>query len=77
LGRLSKRPQEELFDVVADPDCVKNLLLAKGNYDTKAGELRERLFAELRAQDDPRIKGKGAMFDEYPSVKKVPTAQKP
>ena len=28
--------------------------------------LREQLLAELRAQGDPRMDGKGSIFDEYP-----------
>ena len=29
-------------------------------------ELKEKLFAELRKQDDPRMFGKGDVFDNYP-----------
>ena len=31
----------------------------------------ERLFAELKRQDDPRILGNGAIFDNYPTAKRV------
>lgn len=74
---FGKRPKEELFDVASDPGCVKNLLSDSGTARTQADALREKLFTALRAQDDPRMAGRGAMFDEYPSVKKVPTATKP
>jgi len=72
---FGKRPKEELFDVVADPDCVTNLI-AEAGYRPRADALREKLFAELRAQEDPRMAGRGGMFDEYPSVKPLP-AKKP
>ena len=29
-------------------------------------ELREQLFAELKAQNDPRMFGRGSVFDAYP-----------
>jgi N-sulfoglucosamine sulfohydrolase len=67
---FGKRPQEELFDLSVDPDCVNNLL-AEGRYAAEAAKLKERLFAELKRQDDPRILGKGAIFDEYPSAKRA------
>jgi arylsulfatase A-like enzyme len=67
---FGKRPQEELFDLSVDPDCVNNLL-ADGSRAAEAAKLKERLFAELRRQDDPRILGKGAIFDEYPTAKRA------
>lgn len=63
------RPAEELFDVVSDPDCVKNLA-ADPAYQEIAGKLKDKLFAELKKQEDPRILGGGDVFDNYPTAKK-------
>jgi N-sulfoglucosamine sulfohydrolase len=67
---FGKRPQEELFDLATDPDCTANLLV-DGRYAAEAAKLKERLFAELKRQDDPRILGNGAIFDNYPTAKRV------
>lgn len=67
---FGKRPQEELFDLATDPDCVKNLAEVAEHQARKAA-LQEKLFAELRRQNDPRILGQGDRFDNYPSVKNV------
>lgn len=55
------RPREELYDLRADADCVKNL--APG---PAAEALREQLFTALRDQNDPRIAGDGATLEAYP-----------
>jgi len=59
---FGKRPEAELFDLTKDPDCVNNVA-NDGSYAAKATALREKLFAELRKQDDPRVLGKGDVFD--------------
>ena len=56
-----KRPAEELYDLKADPDCVVNLA---GRMPTEP--LKQRLFAELESQGDPRLLGRGHLFDAYP-----------
>ncbi len=65
-----KRPEQELFDLKDDPDCVNNLADLP-EYQSRKKELREKLYAELKLQDDPRILGKGEVFDNYTSVKNV------
>ncbi len=64
---FGKRPAEELYDLKQDPDCVNNLA---GNNDLVAlkEKMKEQLFAELRAQEDPRMLGQGHLFDEYPTA---------
>ena len=66
LWQLSfgKRPQEELYDIKQDPDCVENLA-GVAEYVDLEKQLKEQLFAELREQGDPRMFGKGHLFDEY------------
>ncbi len=62
---FGKRPAEELYDLRRDPDCVTNLA-EDDAWKTKKTQLREKLFAELLRQSDPRMQGQGHVFDEYP-----------
>ncbi len=61
------RPAEELYDLRADPGCVHNLALKPGLAGIKA-ELWKRLKKNLRDQKDPRVLGKGDVFDAYEYV---------
>ncbi len=58
------RPQEELYDLRTDRDCVVNLA-ARPAHTAERDRLRERLFALLRTQNDPRVLGQGEVFDRY------------
>lgn len=62
---FGKRPGEELFDMVDDPDCVRNLAGDPAHAGTVA-RLWAQLKKELTAQGDPRILGHGEIFDYYP-----------
>lgn len=61
---FGKRPQEELYQISRDPECMDNLALHP-EYQSIKADLKVRLFARLKAQDDPRMFGKGYIFDEY------------
>lgn len=61
---FGKRPQEALFDVRRDPDCVRNLADSP-EYSEVVRKLRTKLFAELTRQKDPRVLGQGDVFDNY------------
>jgi N-sulfoglucosamine sulfohydrolase len=63
---FGKRPADELYDLVTDPDCVRNLATERPE---KTAAVRDTLFAELRRQADPRMLGQGGVFDAYPSPK--------
>ena len=63
---FGRRPQAELYDLAKDPDCVNNVA-SDAAYATQASALREQLFAELQKQADPRVLGKGDVFDNYDS----------
>lgn len=63
------RPADQLFDVAADPDCVKNLAADPARA-ADVSRLREALMAELKRQTDPRVLGQGDEFDRQPSAKK-------
>lgn len=62
---FGKRPEEELYHVAGDPDCVRNLANDETHAATRVA-LRDQMMAELREQGDPRIFGRGHEFDDYP-----------
>ena len=59
------RPQEELYDLKKDPDCVNNLAGIADLRELKQ-KMKQQLFDELNKQEDPRVLGNGHFFDEYP-----------
>ena len=63
---FGKRPAEELYDIIADPDCVKNLAGDNAQAETLKS-LWQQLESALKAQGDPRVLGKGDIFDYYPN----------
>jgi N-sulfoglucosamine sulfohydrolase len=58
------RGAEELYDLKKDPDCLTNLAAEPGQRQRKQ-QLRQLMERELRAQNDPRQFGRGAVFDRY------------
>ncbi|MEO1019867.1 MAG: sulfatase [Pseudomonadota bacterium] len=71
--RLSfgKRPAEELYDMVADPHCMKNLA-DKPEYAITKARLWSALEAELIRSGDPRMVGGGDIFESYEYVQDAP-----
>ncbi len=59
------RPQEELYDLRSDRDCLNNLADAPEHREIKL-RLAAKMREELQAQGDPRINGQGDIFDRYP-----------
>lgn len=59
------RPEEELYDLNTDPDCVHNLAKEEA-YGTRKEQLARLMEQELIRQEDPRILGNGDVFDHYP-----------
>jgi hypothetical protein len=59
------RKGEELYDLGKDPQCLNNLETNAG-YNNLKRRLSEQLYNELLQQDDPRMYGKGDIFDQYP-----------
>jgi arylsulfatase A-like enzyme len=69
------RPEEELYDLSADPDCVVNL--AKDpNHQSRMAAMKDKLFTLLRDQKDPRLLGQGDLFDNYPCTKPAGAVKK-
>ena len=59
------RPAEELYHLATDPDAIRNLA-GKPSGAAIQSALHEQMTSELRQQGDPRMEGKGSLFDEYP-----------
>jgi N-sulfoglucosamine sulfohydrolase len=64
--RLSfgRRPEEELYRVDRDPDCATNIAADPQSAAVRK-ELRREMEALLREDRDPRVLGKGEVFDTY------------
>ncbi|MGJ7032519.1 sulfatase family protein [Niabella hirudinis] len=67
---FGRRGAEELYRLQPDRECLNNLA-ANPEYAGIASGLKEKLFSELRTQQDPRILGNGALFDNYPYADKT------
>jgi len=59
------RGDEELYNIGSDPDCMNNLVNNPA-YSSVWQDLRQRMYNLLLEQDDPRVTGKGDIFDKYP-----------
>jgi arylsulfatase A-like enzyme len=59
---FGKRPPEELYDIKADPECMKNLAADLTHVRAKR-QLRERMEQMLRDEGDPRMNGNEQFFD--------------
>ncbi|TZF85676.1 sulfatase (plasmid) [Pedobacter sp. BS3] len=67
---FGKRPAEELYQVDKDPWSVKNLAYDSA-YTSIKNKLKAQMEQELKAQNDPRMFGKGYVFDNYPYANKM------
>lgn len=65
LLSFGKKPAEELYRTSVDPYSMKNLADDPAYGKIKAG-LRSQMESELKSQHDPRMFGKGSVFDRYP-----------
>ncbi len=61
---FGRRPAEELYDLGKDPDCLENLA-GRSEHGDRRDSLRKLLFGELKAQEDPRMLGRGGVFEAY------------
>jgi len=62
---FGKRPVEELYRISADRQCLDDLA-ARPEYQEVKQSLRAQMVRELKAQGDPRMFGRGYVFDQYP-----------
>lgn len=63
---FGKRPAEEFFQIQSDRECMNNLAGDPSRAEVMK-ELKDQMVRELTAQEDPRILGNGAVFDNYPA----------
>lgn len=63
------RPDEELYQVSKDADCLNNLA-THPEYQSVIKKLRAQMETELTEQQDPRMLGTGDVFDRYPYMGK-------
>ncbi len=61
---FGKRVNEELYKIDSDPECMHNLA-SDPQHEFLINELDAQLHKELREQGDPRVFGRGRIFDEY------------
>lgn len=61
----AKKPAEELYDIIEDPYCLRNLA-SETNLKDVRDKLRNRLDDKMIALKDPRMLGYGDIFDSYP-----------
>jgi len=61
---FGKRPDEELYKIDEDPECMNNLANSNEHQEIKEA-LKAQMLEELIAQADPRALGNGSIFDEY------------
>jgi uncharacterized sulfatase len=62
---VAKRPAEELFDIVQDPDCLTNLA-GNPTFAKVKKELAGQLTDYLKQTGDPRAIGTGDIWETYP-----------
>lgn len=68
---MDKRPEYELYNVVEDPACLRNLI-GDLSIENQERVLKEDLLAELRRTDDPRVVGPiTEIFDTYKRYMKM------
>ncbi len=64
---FGKRPEEELYHVAMDEDCMNNLAESTEHQETST-RLKDLMQRDLLQHQDPRMLGKGDVFDSYPFV---------
>jgi len=62
---FGKRQSEEMYNIIKDPFCMNNLANSKDFMGLKA-KMKAEMTKKLTEQKDPRILGKGDIFDNYP-----------
>ena len=61
---FGKRPKETLYNLINDPRCLVNIADNNDFMDIKS-DLNKILIRDLINQKDPRVMGRGKIFDNY------------
>ena len=64
---FGKRASEELYNIKKDPNCMVDLSRDPA-WEKQKRELEKEMTARLVEQEDPRISGRGKIFDGYPDT---------
>lgn len=62
---FGKHPEEELYNLSIDPECLINLASVE-SYQKVKDDMKKILVNDLQLQADPRISDNGDVFDNYP-----------
>lgn len=62
---FGKRPEEEMYQISKDPECMINLAGEQGLADIQSN-LITQMTDKLKEDDDPRILENGDIFENYP-----------
>ncbi|MFK7821545.1 MAG: sulfatase [Planctomycetaceae bacterium] len=73
---VDRRPDEELYDIQADPGCLNNLADLSELKSQKV-KLAAMLSKEMIATNDPRSRGEGDVFETYPRYSHLRRFPKP
>ncbi len=61
---VGRPPKYELYDIKADPHCMKNLA-TESSLDVVRDDLHQRLMQELKSTGDPRVSA-DVVFERSP-----------
>lgn len=61
---FGKRGDEEFYHLKNDPECMVNEINNE-KYAARIESMRRQMFQALKSQQDPRMFGKGYLFDNY------------
>ncbi len=64
---FGKRTADELYHITTDTFCIKNLAADK-KFSGVLQQMKKQMEQELTKQNDPRMFGKGDVFDKYPNA---------
>ncbi|CAN5278804.1 sulfatase [soil metagenome] len=64
LLAVGKRPEEEFFNIKNDPDCLQNLAEDPAYLEALL-QHRQQLGGYLMETEDPRVTGKGDIYESY------------
>lgn len=67
---FGKHPQEEMYQISVDKECLVNLA-NKAEYAQRKETMKKLLFEQLKSQKDPRVLGNSDVFDNYPFFEKM------
>jgi len=67
---FNQRPEEELYDIQTDSGCLRNLA-SNPQYTTIKEKLKTELKQRLTEQGDPRLLGRGDIFESYPRYNRM------